>query len=180
MAAGVVFDKDRMKEMQCWFDEFDDPTTYTVTSPSLASRHNSSISIPAIEVSVASPRSPSLQSTGSRRRRPSPVRQDTPEAAVSSKRFLLDSYAYGKIHDCLCFKNGLTPTAVMGWKLMEYLPFRRMDLQPDGSWKPISWPLPCGEVRDIPDGVRVHSSVIRRMEVDERYVPFAFFFEFIK
>lgn len=52
-----------------------------------------------------------------------------------------------------------------------YLPFRRMDLQDDGSWKPIRWPLPCGEVRDIPENVRVHGSVIRRMQLDESYRP---------
>lgn len=38
---------------------------------------------------------------------------------------------------------------------MEYLPFRRMDLQSDGSWKPIIWPLPMGEVRDVPENVCV-------------------------
>ena len=54
---------------------------------------------------------------------------------------------------------------------MEYMPFRRMDLQPDGSWKPIRWPLPCGEVRDIPLTARVHGSVIRRMQMDPDYRP---------
>lgn len=46
-----------------------------------------------------------------------------------------------------------------------------MDLQEDGSWKPIRWPLPCGEVRDIPDNARVHGSVIRRMQQDDKYRP---------
>jgi hypothetical protein len=41
-----------------------------------------------------------------------------------------------------------------------------MDLQPNGSWKAISWLLPRGEVRDIPDNVRIHISVIKRIEVD--------------
>jgi hypothetical protein len=44
-------------------------------------------------------------------------------------------------------------------------------LQPDGTWKPIRWPLPGGEVRDIPDNVRVHGSVIRRMNNDQSYRP---------
>ena len=51
------------------------------------------------------------------------------------------------------------------------MPFRRMDLQSDGSWKPIRWPLPCGEVRDIPHTARVHGSVIRRMQLDPDYRP---------
>src|SRR5436309_1194210 len=54
---------------------------------------------------------------------------------------------------------------------MEYLPFRRMDLQEDGSWEAITWPLPKGEVRDIPDDAIIHSSVIKRMEADPNYRP---------
>jgi uncharacterized protein (DUF2235 family) len=52
-----------------------------------------------------------------------------------------------------------------------YLPFRRMDLREDGTWHPIRWPLPCGEVRDIPANARIHGSVIRRMQLDETYRP---------
>lgn len=76
-----------------------------------------------------------------------------------------------RIHDSLEYGQGLGAVAVTAWKFMEYLPFRRMDLQADGSWKPIRWPLPCGEVRDVPDAVRVHGSVIRRMYNDESYRP---------
>lgn len=54
---------------------------------------------------------------------------------------------------------------------MEYLPFRRMDLRPDGSWKPISWPLPRGETRDIPATARIHHSAIERMQEDQAYRP---------
>ena len=50
----------------------------------------------------------------------------------------------GILHDCLEFNNGLSPMSVLSWKIMEYLPFRRMDLSPDGSWTAISWPLPMG------------------------------------
>ncbi|KAF2178493.1 hypothetical protein K469DRAFT_327818 [Zopfia rhizophila CBS 207.26] len=77
----------------------------------------------------------------------------------------------GKIHDVLQFNNGVTRASVISWNIMEYLPFRRMDLQPDGSWKSITWPLPKGEVRDIPDHAVIHSSVIRRMEADPEYRP---------
>lgn len=54
---------------------------------------------------------------------------------------------------------------------MEYLPFRRMDLQPDGSWKAIRWPLPMGETRDIPSNAQIHRSVIRRMQTNPDYRP---------
>lgn len=76
-----------------------------------------------------------------------------------------------KLHDSLVYGDGLGSLAVTAWNLMEWLPFRRMDLQGDGSWKPIRWPLPRGEVRDIPPGVRVHGSVLRRMNTDELYRP---------
>ncbi|POR32375.1 Putative oxidoreductase C19A8.06 [Tolypocladium paradoxum] len=76
-----------------------------------------------------------------------------------------------RIHDSLQYGGGLGAMAVTGWNFMEWFPFRRMDLQPDGSWKPIRWPLPRGEVRDIPSNARVHGSVIRRLKDDERYRP---------
>lgn len=84
---------------------------------------------------------------------------------------MLHQCHHAGIHDSLQFDCGLHWSTVLSWKIMEYIPFRRMDLASDGSWKPIRWPLPCGEVRDIPDNARVHGSVIRRMEVNEKYRP---------
>lgn len=78
---------------------------------------------------------------------------------------------HGKVHDVLRFKNGVNGLGVLAWNFMEYLPFRRMDLQPDGSWKPIVFPLPKGEVRDIPDNAVIHNSVIKRMLADPTYRP---------
>ena len=75
------------------------------------------------------------------------------------------------IHDSLENGKGLSRMTVWSWNVMEYMPFRRMDLQADGSWKPIRWPLPCGEVRDVPDNVLVHGSVLRRMQQDPTYRP---------
>ncbi|KAF4468944.1 hypothetical protein FALBO_4161 [Fusarium albosuccineum] len=84
---------------------------------------------------------------------------------------IMNGACNARIHDSLEYGQGLGAMAVTAWKIMEYMPFRRMDLQSDGSWKPIRWPLPCGEVRDIPDAVRVHGSVIRRLKMDESYRP---------
>lgn len=75
------------------------------------------------------------------------------------------------LHDSLRFGGGLEWYAVLSWQLMEHMPFRRMDLQPDSSWKPISWPLPRGEVRDMPHNAIVHGSVIARMRADPSYRP---------
>ncbi|KAB8072985.1 hypothetical protein BDV29DRAFT_158011 [Aspergillus leporis] len=116
-----------------------------------------------------------------------PVRQDSSQQPTmnfnidsekqprseSSSRFMdaLHGSSTGVIHDCLKFGNGLPPLSVLSWRIMEYLPFRRMDLQEDGSWKPIRWPLPCGEVRDIPDDAQIHVSAIRRLKKDQNYRP---------
>ncbi|KAL4810357.1 hypothetical protein BDV18DRAFT_150597 [Aspergillus unguis] len=92
----------------------------------------------------------------------------------SSQRFKAALYASsteGLLHDCLSFGSGLPPLSVISWKIMEYLPFRRMDLQEDGSWEPIRWPLPCGETRDIPSDAQIHVSAIRRMKKDPNYRP---------
>lgn len=96
------------------------------------------------------------------------------EQSASSYNFqkaLQSSSTGGLIHDCLTYGNGLPATSVVAWKMMEYLPFRRMDLQADGSWKPIRWPLPCGEVRDIPNDAHIHVSAIRRLQANPNYRP---------
>ncbi|KAJ8112089.1 hypothetical protein OPT61_g5464 [Boeremia exigua] len=77
----------------------------------------------------------------------------------------------GRMHDVLQFNNGAATMGVVSWNVMEYLPFRRMDLCEDGSWKAIRWPLPKGETRDIPANAHIHSSVIRRMLADPKYRP---------
>ncbi|KAH0846114.1 hypothetical protein FOPE_11355 [Fonsecaea pedrosoi] len=83
---------------------------------------------------------------------------------------LENCYTDATIHDCLKYNGGLPHGTVCFWKMMEYLPFRRMDLQ-DGKWKAIRWPLPMGETRDIPDDAQIHISVIRRMQADPTYRP---------
>ncbi|KXT08459.1 hypothetical protein AC579_6327 [Pseudocercospora musae] len=79
--------------------------------------------------------------------------------------------AKGRVHDSLTFGGGLSRLAVCAWRLMEFMPFRRMDLQQDGSWKAISWPLPRGETRDMSHDCHIHSSVMKRMEADASYRP---------
>lgn len=77
----------------------------------------------------------------------------------------------GFIHDCLEYGRGSKQTSVAGWLAIEHLPFRRMDLQPDGTWKVIRWPVPRGETRDIPKDAKIHGSVLRRIEHDPNYRP---------
>ncbi|KAH8699257.1 hypothetical protein BGW36DRAFT_358759 [Talaromyces proteolyticus] len=93
------------------------------------------------------------------------------KAAHRFRSALEHSSTKSRLHDCLRYGEGLPWSSVLSWRIMEYLPFRRMDLQPDGSWKPIRWPLPCGEVRDIPNNAEIHVSAIRRLQYDPTYRP---------
>lgn len=65
-----------------------------------------------------------------------------PEVSKQSefRRSLHDAATKSRVHDCLRFNNGLGAMSVISWKIMEYLPFRRMDLKPDGTWSAISFP----------------------------------------
>jgi len=100
-----------------------------------------------------------------------PVSKPTSSPGCLSAVELAHLSTSARLHDSLSFSGGLHWSATLTWLLMENLPFRRMDLQPDGSWRPISWPLPRGEVRDIPAGAIIHGSVVRRMRVDGGYRP---------
>ncbi|KAI9152207.1 hypothetical protein HJFPF1_09434 [Paramyrothecium foliicola] len=107
----------------------------------------------------------------------SPVGPPSPDETLGRQATEVDFHKMmhgahtAKIHDSLTFGAGLPWHSVSAWRIMEWLPFRRMDLREDGSWSPIRWPLPRGEVRDIPHNVRVHGSVIRRLREDETYRP---------
>lgn len=142
MKAGLTFDMEKVADMECCIQ----PVDVQSRGPN-----------PAIRVQGES----------------DAAQADVPE--ISEKdgglRDVMHKAHTSRLHDSLQYGGGLGAMAVTAWKLMEYLPFRRMDLQPNGSWKPIRWPLPRGEVRDIPDGVRVHGSVIRRLNEVESYRP---------
>lgn len=147
--AGVVFDKQRMIENNCFLDECD-LNDSSLSAPGVPA----ALSVPTIEVSADFTASTLVLTK------------------LDPRQYLLNSCTRGRIHDCLLWpEGGLTLTGTIGWRMMEYLPFRRMDLQSDGTWRPISWPLPRGEVRDIPDNVTIHNSVIRRMQADPNYRP---------
>jgi hypothetical protein len=97
-----------------------------------------------------------------------------PESSPSYKRYLeaLEvAGTKGYIHDLLSYSSGLPLTSVLSWRLMEYLPLRRMEPQADGAWKAVRWPPPRGRARDIPVNARIHVSAIQRMKSDPSYRP---------
>jgi hypothetical protein len=153
--AGLNFDEVKLRALNCCPDEI---------------AHRKSTIVPQIEID---PASPELESSAGPQHRLRPIKTDSSVGSAPSRfHTLLGSAACkGKIHDVLQFRNGAGWASVVSWNIMEYLPFRRMDLQEDGSWKSITWPLPKGEVRDVPDNAVIHNSVIKRMEADPDYRP---------
>ncbi|OHE95059.1 hypothetical protein CORC01_09583 [Colletotrichum orchidophilum] len=131
------------------------------------------IAVPEIHVDAPSPPigSRPASPTGSVTENAGDSETSTHNCTVTPFNEMIQTAHEAKIHDSLDFGCGMHRASVFMWRVMEYLPFRRLDLRPDGSWKPIRWPLPRGEVRDVPDKVRIHGSVIRRMERDENYRP---------
>lgn len=155
--AGLDFDSEKMLVLKCCDDSFNDDSV--VRAGPL---------MPEIQVTSSvfnSPRSEKAEPGWAPGLEPEPPRKST------FHQTLENAFTKGVLHDCLEFNNGLTVPSVLSWKIMEYLPFRRMDLQADGSWKAISIPLPMGETRDIPENAWVHNSAIKRMEADEGYRP---------
>ena len=160
--AGLEFDSENMLALKCCdetFNEITDPSMNGAAMPGIQ------ISTPSEGNLFASPRSEKSEPGWAPGMAPG-----KPSKSVFEQN-LETAATKGVLHDCLEFNNGLTHASVISWKIMEYMPFRRMDLRPDGSWKAISFPLPMGETRDIPETAWIHHSAIRRMEADPNYRP---------
>ena len=169
--AGLEFDGEAMLKLNCCDEDFNIPALGLPNSFPPAGNDN----LPEIEV-TSSPATPPVDifhSPHQEKREPGWATGMEPTQVKSSKFHDTLHYAFtkGVLHDCLEFNGGLSHTSVVSWKLMEYMPFRRMDLRPDGTWKAITFPLPMGEVRDIPETAWIHHSAIRRMEADPNYRP---------
>jgi len=159
--AGLEFDQEKMRALRCIDAEFD----MSITAP-----NQDGPSVP--EVQVTQP--PDLFHRPHSDHAPSgwaPGIQPSHSPQSAFHQNLHTAATRGVLHDCLEYNNGLGRMSVLSWKMMEYMPFRRMDLKPDGSWQAIALPLPMGEVRDIPENAWIHNSAIKRMEADENYRP---------
>lgn len=163
MKAGLKFDTEKVIAMGC-ADALD-------CEPAPKEQH---VAVPDIRVDPSSPpTSPDINGKSGAKASSNGYSHtaNNGEPRKNSFHELMHKAHVARIHDSLSHDCGMSYTSVLAWKIMEYIPFRRMDLQPDGTWKPIRWPLPGGEVRDIPDDVKVHGSVIRRMQADKKYRP---------
>ncbi|KAH8777338.1 hypothetical protein F5883DRAFT_234384 [Diaporthe sp. PMI_573] len=163
MKAGLQFDTEKVIAMGC-ADVLD-------CEPAYKDQHTA---VPDIRVDPSSPPCwPEVSGESGRKPSSSGSSDTTADQGPPQNPFheLMHKAHVARTHDSLSHDCGMSYASVMAWRMMEYIPFRRMDLQADGTWKPIRWPLPRGEVRDIPEDVRVHGSVIRRMRADEKYRP---------
>ncbi|CAG7960569.1 unnamed protein product [Penicillium olsonii] len=152
--AGLELDERKMKQFQC-LEEFDGD--YTPIQQEINARRPSR----CLDAHTDNPEA----------FRSLPNEKERSAASRDFWHALHTSSTKGLSHDCLLFGQGIPAMSVITWRIMEWLPFRRMDLQADGSWKPISWPLPRGEVRDVPLNAEIHVSAIRRMQADAKYRP---------
>lgn len=189
MRAGLSFDMDKVAAMGCadceeeLEDEYEEAAG-TRGGEMVRGEEDGGPRVPDIMVRSPSGSAATMLVDGSAGHQdggasPDPAPADTtPTTATSPSEkkhnhfhHLIHTAHTARIHDSLSFKCGQPPLSVLAWRLMEYLPFRRMDLRPDGSWQPIRWPLPAGEVRDVPRDARVHGSVVARMKADAGYRP---------
>lgn len=189
MKAGLPFDAEKVAEMGCACTPEWDVRNPARRPPEVRKRakeqqkqkRKAAADIPSIRMedggNIAYPESPPATQPSASEKRPETASSSSSSSSDSSDEEehhfhgLMNRAHTARIHDSLQYGGGLGHFAVAAWKFMEYLPFVRMDLQGDGSWKPIRWPLPRGEVRDVPDNVRVHGSVLRRMQDNEGYRP---------
>ena len=156
--AGLRFDQEKVQEMKCGgnmgYEDEDGDVPGTELHGTM---------IPEVHITTTGTPTASRMQSG--------IPQTAHGRRTKLHHHLHKGATEGRMHDSLKFKNGTPATGVLAWNIMEHLPFRRMDLQKDGSWKSINWPLPMGEVRDIPENAIIHNSAIRRMEADEKYRP---------
>ncbi|KAG9253118.1 uncharacterized protein F5Z01DRAFT_659185 [Emericellopsis atlantica] len=77
----------------------------------------------------------------------------------------------GLIHDSLSFGTGTGMFTVLLWKLMEFLPIiKRWELERE-KWVNVRFPLNKGSTRDIPRDALLHTSLLSRLQNDEKYCP---------
>ncbi|KAH1788599.1 hypothetical protein KXX36_006044, partial [Aspergillus fumigatus] len=75
-----------------------------------------------------------------------------------------------QIHDSLDYDSG-RPTETFFWRLLEWIPFKRPKITPDGSVCMTRWHA-RGSRRPLPKDAKIHGSVIRRLRADPGYRPY--------
>jgi len=148
--AGLHFDPVKLKALNCAPDEDEN-----LGQPQ--QRDNDAGDIPDIEINPPSPdinfdfRNDSKTTDGSTQppmqqpKASEDVAHNAPDESTFLK-ILHHASTKSTVHDVLIFGGGETRFSVMSWWILEILPFRRLDLRPNGSWQSIRWPLPRGKL----------------------------------
>ncbi|PWY89640.1 sporulation associated protein [Aspergillus sclerotioniger CBS 115572] len=74
------------------------------------------------------------------------------------------------LHNSLMYDSG-DPLETLIWRTMEFMPIKRPKVAPDGTVTMSRWHM-GGERRLLPDGAKLHFSVIERMKRDPDYRPY--------
>ena len=168
-AAGCPFNEEKLRDAAYILEDpnMEDQIPAAMTNPKISSNAPST---PALQVD-GEPVGPPLPFPHPPQPPPTPdISHDSQEIRLFNEK-LFAAWTKSHAHDSLAFGQGTPWTGVISWRIMENMPFRRMDLRPDGTWQPIRWPLPRGEVRDIPADAWIHHSALKRMEYDKDYRP---------
>ncbi|KAJ1715166.1 hypothetical protein NYO67_2718 [Aspergillus flavus] len=75
-----------------------------------------------------------------------------------------------EIHDSLGYDFG-RGLEVLFWRMMEYMPFKRPKVSPDGEVHETRW-HGRGLRRPLPPAAKIHSSVLHRLRYDPEYKPY--------
>ncbi|KAE8381268.1 hypothetical protein BDV26DRAFT_278854 [Aspergillus bertholletiae] len=83
---------------------------------------------------------------------------------------IVEAAERAEIHDSLGYDFG-RGLEVLFWRLMEYMPFKRPKVSPDGEVHETRW-HGRGLRRPLPPAAKIHSSVLHRLNYDPEYKPY--------
>ncbi|THC94120.1 hypothetical protein EYZ11_006409 [Aspergillus tanneri] len=75
------------------------------------------------------------------------------------------------LHDSLNYSDPGKTVETLFWRVLECMPFKRAKVAPDGSVQDSRWHMP-GLRRPLPNGAKIHGSVINRLRNDPDYRPY--------
>ncbi|OJJ85234.1 T6SS phospholipase effector Tle1-like catalytic domain-containing protein [Aspergillus glaucus CBS 516.65] len=99
-----------------------------------------------------------------------PTSPTTTETTLCQVQDTVRTAETAQIHDSLDFDSGKGLTTFF-WRLLEYLPFKRPAVQPDGLIVMTRWHT-HGLRRPLPKQAMIHGSVVRRLRRDPEYRPY--------
>lgn len=153
--AGLTFDQEKLKPL-------------SIRPPSASSSSCSSSSASTSSKPRAQQRQ-QKQSQSQSQSQPQPQPQ-LQSSTLPHQLTPLKKAEHSQIHDSLDYDSGKGLTTLF-WRLLEYLPFVRPIVQPNGTIRHSRWHR-RGQRRPLPQQALVHGSVVRRLRWDPDYRPY--------